>query len=152
MRYRRNATDEELRRLARERAQQEAQAALDRHVVAKVRAGRAGEITLAELSQAAPRTIPLAVLHQAFQGLVDRMAREGTSPQFNFRGADIEVFRSAVRLGGPNRPHLVVSVDTPDLEPEFVYPGPNQIPAVRFYLNEAVAESDPDPSEGWYTE
>jgi hypothetical protein len=146
MNYRRNA-DEEARR--RERAHRASlavptQEMIDRVVLDKLRAGRAGEITLYELNRASTGLIPREVLRNSFQDSFDKLW-DGPGPResacLSVQGADLTITTDA-EAGDT----ILLMLETAELDPQFVHPGGHQIPRVRIWVNEEFMQTQEDGS------
>jgi hypothetical protein len=149
MRFRRNA-DEGARR--RERAHRASPAVptqeeVDRVVLDKLRAGHASEITLYELNRASTGLIPREVLQHSFQDSFDKLwdepGRDHTLPvetaRLEVQGADLTIAEASNTI--------LLMLETPELDPRFVFPGSDGIPRVRLWVNEDVVQTAGDG--GW---
>jgi len=151
MKWRRNS-DEAMRRRERAMAAEPTQQAIDRVILDKIRSGRSGEITLFELHRGSLNLIPSSTLQHALQDAFDKLwkarANGDTSPrrfaQVECEGADVSLF-----VSGEEEPWdmLAVSVDSVDMNKNYVWQGDCEIPRVRFYVNEGSVETRPDG--GW---
>jgi hypothetical protein len=142
--YRRNS-DEQYRRRARRSTSGYDQATIDRIVVDKIRSGRADTLTLFEIQNMSPRLVrqgivPAQPVQQAFQALFDNLAFGPGIARLEWRGADLSLFESSEDY------RLVVMLETGGIDERFKFQGGDEIPAVRFYVNEDRVETAADGS------
>jgi hypothetical protein len=140
--YRRNA-DEGARRRARAWAAESTQETTDRVVLDKLRAGRAGEITLYELQTASLDLIPREVAQRALQDAVDKLWAGSRHVSLDVAGAGVALFESEEPV-----PTLVVDLCTQDIDPGYVWQGDHELPRIRVYVNESGIEVGPDGEWG----